>query len=76
MRSARRRQVPDALGVRDNAGAQIGEVGTSGYEQGIVSGDGLLHFEIRLFSGVFHPDWPSWDLLPSRSAPAPTFVRC
>src|SRR5262249_48231908 len=49
------------LGQQIVEGQQIGNVGTTGNEQGILAGNGLLHFEIRLFPGVFQP-YEGWDL--------------
>jgi hypothetical protein len=41
---------------------QIGEVGRTGNETISSPLNGLLHFEIRLFSSLYHPSWPSWNL--------------
>ena len=44
-----------------NAGGQLGIIGTTGNESGVPPGDGLLHFEIRLFPDLFQP-YSAWDL--------------
>ncbi|MEY9748875.1 ELWxxDGT repeat protein/VCBS repeat-containing protein [Bradyrhizobium japonicum] len=52
-----------SAGQTIGAGTKIGEVGTTGSETGVQAGFGLLHFEIRLFGNLFHPQsWTSWDL--------------
>ena len=44
-----------------SAGSKIGVVGTTGNETGVPAGDGLLHFEIRLFADLFQP-YSQWNL--------------
>src|SRR5205807_8719422 len=52
-----------SVGNGVSVGQQLGEVGTTGNESGLSEGDGLVHFEIRLFKDLFHPQsWTSWDL--------------
>ncbi|TNC96768.1 MAG: hemagglutinin/hemolysin-related protein, partial [Rhodocyclaceae bacterium] len=51
------------VGQPVTTGKKIGTVGTTGNESGVPLGDGLLHFEMRLFDSLFHPvEWSSWDL--------------
>lgn len=43
------------------AGFELGTVGTTGNETGVAAGQGLLHFEIRLFTGLYQP-YSQWNL--------------